>query len=301
MRILHIDTGQELRGGQRQVQLLLKTLRAASYECRLFARVGGTLSQHARAGGGHPLPATLFSMWRRSADYDLVHCHDAHAHTIAALASRVPFVVSRRVAFPVSTSAASRWKYARAARYLAVSEFVAGQLRAAGVPSGKIDVVYDAVEMPVSSGNWSPEGPVVALASTDPQKGRDLVESASQLAKMPVVYSTDLAKDLKNASAFVYISRSEGFGSAALLAMSMGVPVIASKVGGLVEVVEDGVSGIGVNNDPAEIAAALKRVIREPDVTRRLVENARRRAAEMFSTEILLNRTVAAYRRALAR
>jgi len=301
MRILHIDTGLDLRGGQRQVQLLLKTLRAASYECRLFARVGGALSQHARAGGGHPLPATLFSMWRRSAEYDLVHCHDAHAHTIAALASRVPFVVSRRVAFPVSQSAASRWKYGRAARYLAVSEFVAAQLRTAGVPAEKIDVVYDAVELPPASANWSPDRPVVALASNDPLKGRDLVQSASQLAGIPVVFSTDLPKDLQNASAFVYISRSEGLGSAALLAMSMGVPVIASKVGGLLEVVEDGVSGIGVNNHPAEIAAALQRILQHPEATRRLAENARRRAADMFSTEILLNRTVAAYRRALAR
>jgi hypothetical protein len=299
VRILHLDTGPELRGGQRQVQLLLKTLRASSYECRLFARPGGALWHHARAGGG--LPATLFSVWRHSAEYDLVHAHDAHAHTIAALASRVPFVVSRRVAFPVSQSAASRWKYGRAARYLAVSEFVAEQLRAARVASEKIDVVYDAIEMSAPTGDWSPDGPLVSLASADPQKGRDLVERASQIAHMPVVFSADLAKDLKNASVFVYISRSEGFGSAALLAMSMGVPVIASKVGGLMEVVEDGVSGIAVNNDPAEIAAALKRVLQEPEATRRLVENARRRTAEMFSTEVLLNRTVAAYRRALAR
>jgi glycosyltransferase involved in cell wall biosynthesis len=301
VRILHLDTGQELRGGQRQVQLLLKTLRAASYECRLFARPGGALWHHARAGGGHPLPATLLSVWRRSADYDLVHAHDARAHTIAALASRVPFVVSRRVAFPVSPSMASRWKYGRAARYLAVSEFVAEQLRAAGVPAGKIDVVYDAIEVPSASGNWSPDRPVVALASTDPLKGRDLVERASELAGVPVVFSADLAKDLKNASVFVYISRSEGFGSAALLAMSMGVPVIASKVGGLMEVVEDGVSGLGVNNDPAQIAEALKRLMQQPEATHLLIENARRRVGERFSTELLLDRTVASYRRALAR
>ena len=74
---------------------------------------------------------------------------------------------------------------------------------------------------------------MVALSLEDPAKGRDLVERAAVAAGVPIVLSQDLNADLQNASLFLYISRSEGLGSAALLAMSLGVPVIASRVGGL--------------------------------------------------------------------
>ena len=57
-----------------------------------------------------------------------------------------PVVVSRRVAFPLKTGFPSRWKYGRAAHYLAVSRFVAAELTAAGVPADKISVVHDAVK-----------------------------------------------------------------------------------------------------------------------------------------------------------
>ncbi len=216
-----------MRGGQIQMMLTLKGLREAGQECELLDRD--------KAG--------IAAVWSRSKDFDLVHAHDAHAHTMAALASRCPFVVSRRVAFRVKSSLASKWKYRRARRFLAVSQFVAHELEAAGVRPEKIDVVYDAVETPEFSNVWTPSAPAVALASEDPQKGRTLVERAAHIAGIPVVFSADLKRDLLNASMFVYISQSEGLGSAALLAMVMGVPVIASKVGGLAEVFEDGLSG----------------------------------------------------------
>src|SRR5205807_110540 len=109
------------------------------------------------------------------------------------------------------------WKYRRAARYLAVSQFVARELEAAGIRKEKIDVVYDGVEPQEGTQDWKPEYPAVALASHDVKKGRDLVEQAAEFAHVPVVFSEDLARDLRRASMFVYITRSEGLGSAVLL------------------------------------------------------------------------------------
>ncbi len=83
--------------------------------------------------------ASAREMWRHSRQVTLIHAHDARAHTLAAVASRCKFVVSRRVAFPISRSIASLWKYRRPARFLAVSHFVAGELEAAGIPKQKID------------------------------------------------------------------------------------------------------------------------------------------------------------------
>jgi len=290
-----------MRGGQRQVLLLMSALTEAGHPSTLLALDRSPLSQ-AAAGAGHAVrPAEAKELWRSSKLADVVHAHDARAHTIAAIASRRPFVVSRRVAFPVRRSVASMWKYHRAPRFLAVSQFVAGQLQAAGIRNDKIDVVYDAVPPAPPADPWNARSPAVALASRDPQKGRDLIERAASLARISVLFSEDLSKDLARASMFVYISRSEGLGSAALLAMSMGVPVVASNVGGLPEIFADTASGLLVPNEPEAIARAMRRLLDEPDLAPSLVDRARARIAEKFTKQHLLRATLASYERALVR
>jgi hypothetical protein len=289
-----------MRGGQRQVLLLMKALRKANHECTLLARKGRPLWQAATATGFETQVASLKNIWRYSLEADLVHVHDAHSHTLASIASRRRFVTSRRVGFEVGRSALSQWKYARARRYLAVSHFVAEQLSRGGIPDDWIDVIYDAIEPAVVADDWSPLHPAVGLASADPQKGRDLLIRAAETAQIKLVLSDTLAEDLRRASMFVYITRSEGLGSAALLAMSMGVPVIASRVGGLPEVVEDGDSGLLVENDAGEIAAAMQRIIQGPEMANQLIQNAKARIASRFTPNHLVAATLASYRRALA-
>ncbi|MGH9651849.1 MAG: glycosyltransferase family 4 protein [Bryobacteraceae bacterium] len=300
MRILHIDTGREMRGGQHQVLLLMKGLRAAGCECILVARPGGPLRRAAENQGFPVRMARLKPIFEASGKADLVHAHDSRGHTLAALAARAPLVVSRRVAFPIRHSLASAWKYRRPARFIAISECVRRELRRAGVPGEKIDVVPDGVELGCEACSWKADGPVVALASRDPRKGRDLVEHAARISGRKVIFSEALVGDLAGASMFVYISSSEGLGSAALLAMSLGVPVIASRAGGLSEAVADGVSGILVDNDAEEVARAMCRLSGDPALARSLAEGAKARVAEFFSREKLVSGTLASYRRVLA-
>ncbi len=151
MHILHIDLGREMRGGQRQVLMLMQGLREIGHSSELLARAGSPLYQAAEALHFAVEPASFKSLMARSRRADLVHAHDARSHAFAAMASLQPFVVSRRVAFLPSRSLLSKWKYQRAKRFLAVSEFVAGELRRAGVPAGKIDVVYDGVQAGLNS------------------------------------------------------------------------------------------------------------------------------------------------------
>jgi glycosyltransferase involved in cell wall biosynthesis len=289
-----------MRGGQRQVLLLMEALRKAHHECALLARRGRPLWQAAKAAGFEIHPAGLMNIWRYSIEADIVHVHDAHSHTLAAIASRRRFVVSRRVGFAVGRSPLSQWKYARGRRYLAVSHFVADQLSRGGIPEDWIDVIYDAVRAEGTSDEWSPHYPAVGLASADPQKGRDLLTQAASLARIQLVLSDKIADDLRQASMFVYITRSEGLGSAALLAMTMGVPVIASRVGGLPEVVDDDISGLLVENDAGEIAAAMQRIIQNPELARSFIKNAKAKIAARFTPNHLAAATLTAYRRALA-
>lgn len=118
------------------------------------------------------------------------------------------------------------------------------------------------------------------------------------MAGISVNFSENLVVDLQRACMLVYITRSEGLGSAALLAMSMGIPVVASRVGGLAEVFEDGVSGLYTTNEPEEISAAMRRLLQSPRLAEKLIENARSRVQELFSVEAMLAGTLASYKRA---
>ena len=302
MRIIHIDTGPEMRGGQYQVLLLMSGLAERGCSQLLLAKQQSPLWQAAKAAGHQVFPATLFNLmhWSKLSKV-VVHAHDARAHTLASIVPGIRLIVSRRVAFPPKQSRYSRWKYARAARYLAVSCFVREVLVKAGILPEKIDVVPDGVELPPVAALPSAEGPVVALASSDPDKGRDLVRQAAALAQVDVLYSDNLAHDLQRASMFVYLTRSEGLGSAALLAMSLGVPVIAGRVGGLAEVFVEGESGLYVGNDAREAAAAIRRLQDHPEWARCLGQAGRRRVEECFTKERMIDGTLRAYERVLAR
>lgn len=281
-----------MRGGQWQALHLMRGLAEAGIEGTLLAPEGAPLAAEARRAGLRVERFGVAALWRESRGADLVHAHDARAHAVAAAAARRPVVVARRVAFPVKRGAASRWKYGRAARFIAVSRFVAGRLMEAGVAEERIDVVYDAAPAvrPQRMGER-----IVSLATDDPMKGRALVEKACW--EMGVEFSRDLQRDLPGARVFVYITREEGLGSAALLAMALGVPVVASRVGGLPEAVEDGVSGLLVENDAAAIAAAVRRVMEDDAMAARMGEAGRRRAGERFSVAEMTRGTLAAYRK----
>jgi len=75
----------------------------------------------------------------------------------------------------------------------------------------------------------------------------------------------------------------EGFGLAAIEAMDAGVPVVASRVGGLPEVVEDGRSGLLVPpGEPAALAEAIGRLLDRPALGRAMGSEGRRRVEEHF-------------------
>ncbi len=85
----------------------------------------------------------------------------------------------------------------------------------------------------------------------------------------------------------------EGLGSAALAAMSAGVAVIASRAGGLPEAVAD--AGILVENQPEAFAAAIRRLLDNPELAREMGRGGRERVEKQFTIDIMVRQTEAAY------
>ena len=291
MRILHLDSGAEMRGGQWQVLRLIEGLGAAGHQNTLLARGGSPLYAEARARGMDVHAWSSLSVARRSGEADIVHAHDARSHTVAALAAADRLVVSRRVAFLVKRNPASRWKYSRAAHFVAVSQHVKSLLMDAGIPASKITVVYDGVPvLPVSHGSE-----VLIPESSDPAKGTVLAIEGAKLAGLAVRPSGNLESDLARAGLFLYITHSEGLGSAVLLAMSAGVPVIASNVGGLREIVVHERTGLLTANAPDAIAAAVRRLMDDRALAQTLAVRARSTVQQKFSVERMVAETVRVY------
>ncbi len=281
MRILHLDAGREMRGGQWQVLRLIEGLAAAGVESTLLARQDAPLYSAARKQGWRVQPLGLTRALGCLRGHHLIHAHDARSHSLGAFLRGRPLVVSRRVAFPVG----SRWKYGRARRYLAVSEFVKGVLMQGGVPEQKIGVVYDGV-------------PVMEVSHGTQVLG--LEKDSALLAHMGLQMVSHLEEEIREAGILVYITNSEGLGSGALLAMSAAVPVIASRVGGLPEVIRHGDNGLLVDNEESAIANAIRQLLDHPEEARQIGAAARRTVMERFTVDRMVAGTLEAYRRVLA-
>ncbi len=96
-------------------------------------------------------------------------------------------------------------------------------------------------------------------------------------------------------------SRGEGLSQALLEAMALGVPVVASRAGGNRDLVSHDADGLLVPpRDPAAFAAALRRLLGDAALRRRLAERGRRTARERYPLQRTARLTEAAYRAALA-
>jgi len=105
-------------------------------------------------------------------------------------------------------------------------------------------------------------------------------------------FRTDVGRVLAGADVMALPSHWEGFGVVLLEAMTAGVPIVATRVGAIPEVVRDGETGILVApHDPSGLATAVLRTLRHPEEAREMGRAGRRR----LETEFGIDRAVRAH------
>ena len=258
----------------------------------------------------------------------------------AALAGVPARIGNRREVNPdktVSELAAQRAAYACAHRIVANCQAAADRLtQVERVPAHKVSVIPNGVVMrAVKPAETSRPRRVVAVANLRPEKGLDVLLRAAAIvvrrfadARFEIVgdgperaalealsgalglrevvsflgHREDVAARLAAADLCVHPSRSEAFPNAVLEAMTAGLPVVASRVGGVLELIRDGKTGLLVAADDHDaLAGAIGQVMADPALAQSLGASARAHVSNAYSFDRMTAAFESVYCRQLER
>jgi glycosyltransferase involved in cell wall biosynthesis len=142
----------------------------------------------------------------------------------------------------------------------------------------------------------------------DPLEARaDALGISDRVDFLGRVTSEELVAAYRRAACFVLPATlderedTEGLGVVLLEAMSYGVPVVATRRGGIVDIVEDGRTGVLVEDEPRALARAIDALLSDPERRRALGEAGRARVRERFGWDRIVDRLEAVYRSAAER
>lgn len=128
---------------------------------------------------------------------------------------------------------------------------------------------------------------------------REILENSSSPNVTFLGFVKDIPDLLSQADVLCVPSRSEGLGLAALEAMAAGVPVVASRVGGLPEVILDGETGLlFTSEDPEALKIALQTLLDNPERRKAMGEAGRKRAESVFDAKTMQKKTRAVWEEA---
>lgn len=160
MKILHVDSGNEWRGGQQQLVYLSEFLNNKNIANGVVCRAGSPLHAYLKKTGTATFPWQPKGDWE-AANYwklkkivetyapDIIHAHDARSILFALWSGRQcrkKVIAHRRVDFPVSRLSILL-KYKHLDKIIAVSEKIKSLLLEQGMAADKVTVIYDGIDL----------------------------------------------------------------------------------------------------------------------------------------------------------
>jgi len=103
------------------------------------------------------------------------------------------------------------------------------------------------------------------------------------------VPNDDIPKYLHNADVFIRPSIAEGFGISFIEAMAAGLPVIATQVGGIVDFIKDGETGLFADvRSPESVAKQVKKLMNDTSLRRKIIENGLKLVKERYEWDLVV-------------
>jgi glycosyltransferase involved in cell wall biosynthesis len=360
MKILHLNTERAWRGGEQQTLHLLQGLSNNGINCHLVSQADSPMTQRAAQAGIEVIPmdmrgeVDLIAARRmraliKKSNYDVIHSHTSHAHTLAFVASlglKIRRLVTRRVDFSIfrhSFLHLSGLKYRLMADfYVAISKKIKDVLVADGIDAERIFIIHSGIDPErflTDRGDYlrrefnlgNDEKIVINVAHLAGHKGQKYLIQAIPLVldKIPnvrffIIGKGELMDELKRLSAslgvgrkliftgfrddvgafyrladlFVMSSVQEGLGTAIMDALAAGKPVVATRSGGIPEIISDGENGRLVESaNPSALAAGIIEMLEQPDLARKMADYGREDVRRRFSLNAMVEAYIAVYRR----
>ncbi len=117
-----------------------------------------------------------------------------------------------------------------------------------------------------------------------------------------VGFRSDIGDILSSLEVFVFPTLEEGLGTSLLDALLLKRPTVASRVGGIPEVIRHGANGLLVEpGDSKALAAGILELLSNPEEARRLGDEGSRTVAELFSVDAMVEKTILSYEEVLGR
>ena len=271
-----------------------------------------------RPWGAPLLVGAMTSAVERAArDADLVHVHWL-PNAVAAVLARKPFVVTLHgtdIALARRAPALARPLLRRARAVVAVSHALADEARRLGARDPR--VIPNGVELPPAVGVSDDPPHILFAGRLSPEKGIDELAAATRGLDLVVAGDGPLRDRLPDALGFVRPeelhrlydraavvvcpSRREGFGVVCAEAMAHGRAVVASAVGGLLDLVRHEETGLLVPpRNPTALRSALERLLADAPLRARLGAAGRQHVGALCSWQSITRATLDVYRDAVA-
>ena len=265
------------------------------------------------------LVSMILALRRAARNADLVHANWLAGAVVAAFSGK-PFVVTLHgsptagrfhdLALAASAPRLVRWILGRAQAVVCCSERLATAMRGCGLTN--VRAIPYGVHVPGKVGEEDDPPAVLYVGRLSPEKNIDVIAEAT--AGLPRIVAGDgpdrhllpdtigfvgpeeVSQLYGRAAVVVVASSAEGLPNVVLEAMAHGRTVVATPVGGIPTVIEDGKTGLLVPvRDAAALRAAIERALGDRELRQRLGEAARKRVEGYCSWERVTDATLAVY------